>query len=80
MTIAIATTGAAAVETKAPTMFMTAAMATAMRGESARVETEVAMALAVSWKPLVKSNASAMTTIVTSSAIQVSRASGRCSR
>ena len=38
---------------KAPTKFMTAAMASAMRGVSARVETDVAMALAASWKPLV---------------------------
>jgi hypothetical protein len=33
--------------------FMTPAMARATRGVSARVETEVAMALAASWKPLV---------------------------
>ncbi len=32
---------------------MTAAMISAMRGVSARVETDVAMALAASWKPLV---------------------------
>ena len=38
---------------KAPTKFMTAAMIRAMRGVSARVETDVAMALAASWKPLV---------------------------
>ena len=38
---------------KAPTKFMTAAMARATRGVSARVDTEVAMALAASWKPLV---------------------------
>ena len=33
-----------------------------MRGAIARVEIEVATTLAVSWKPLVKSNASAVTT------------------
>ena len=37
----------------APTKFMTAAMISATRGVSARVEIEVAMALAASWKPLV---------------------------
>ena len=34
-------------------------------GDIARVETVVAIALAVSWKPLVKSNASAVTTTMT---------------
>ncbi len=38
---------------KAPTKFITAAMLSATRGVSARVETEVAIALAASWKPLV---------------------------
>ena len=38
---------------KAPTKFMIAAIASATRGVSARVETEVAIALAASWKPLV---------------------------
>ncbi len=38
---------------KAPTKFMIAAMASATRGVRARVETEVAMALAASWNPLV---------------------------
>ncbi len=37
----------------APTKFITAARISAIRGVSARVETEVAMALAASWKPLV---------------------------
>ena len=41
------------VETRAPTRLRPAAMRTATRGESARVDTDVAMALAVSWKPLV---------------------------
>ena len=48
---------ATAVVTKAPTRFATDAIATASRGGSARVEIEVATAFAVSWKPLVKSNA-----------------------
>jgi hypothetical protein len=38
---------------KAPTKFMTAASASAIRGVSARVDTDVAMAFAASWKPLV---------------------------
>ena len=37
----------------APTKFMTAARIRATRGVSARVETDVAMALAASWNPLV---------------------------
>ena len=37
----------------APTKFITAARTSAMRGVSARVETEVAMAFAASWNPLV---------------------------
>ena len=41
------------VETSAPSRLRPAAMSTATRGERARVDTEVAMALAVSWKPLV---------------------------
>ena len=36
-----------------PIRLNTAAMARATRGVSARVETEVAMAFAASWKPLV---------------------------
>ena len=35
----------------APTMLSTAAMSRATRGERARVDTDVAMALAESWKP-----------------------------
>lgn len=37
----------------APMKFITAASARATRGVSARVETEVAIAFAASWKPLV---------------------------
>src|SRR5438477_6861446 len=55
----------------APTRLKTAARPTAARGESARVEIDVAMALAVSWKPLVKSKATAIA-IVTHSRIAVS--------
>ena len=53
----------------APRKFITAAISTAVRGLSARVETEVATALAVSWKPFVKSNASAIATTTTSWAV-----------
>ena len=38
---------------KAPTKFMIAAITSAMRGVRARVEIEVAIALAASWNPLV---------------------------
>ena len=40
-------------------------MITAVRGLSAFVAIDVALALAVSWKPLVKSNASAVTMTTT---------------
>ena len=49
----------------APTRLRTPAMSTAVRGFSAPVAIEVATALAVSWKPLVKSNASAVTMTTT---------------
>ena len=49
-------------EMKAPTKLRIAAKATATRGAIARVEIEVATTLAVSWKPFVKSNASAVAT------------------
>ena len=38
---------------KPPSRFITAASTSAIRGVSERVDTEVAMALAASWKPLV---------------------------
>jgi hypothetical protein len=53
-------------EMKAPTKLSTEASAIACRGPIARVEIEVATTLAVSWKPLVKSNASAVKTTTTS--------------
>ena len=52
-------------EMNAPAKLRTADIATAKRGDIARVETEVAIAFAVSWKPFVKSNASAVTTTIT---------------
>ena len=47
---------------QAPTKLAIAAIVNAIRGVSARVETEVAMALAESWKPLVKVKANASAT------------------
>src|SRR3954471_13842611 len=57
---------ATAVVTNAPARFAIAAIRTASRGDSARVETVVATAFAVSWNPFVKSNASATTMTTTS--------------
>ena len=51
----------------APIKLSDAAMTTATRGLSTLVETTVAMALAQSWAPLVKSKISATTTMSTSS-------------
>ena len=47
------TVAATFVEISAPTMFITAASASATRGVSARVEIEVAIALPESWNPFV---------------------------
>ena len=52
---------ATAVPANAPAIFRTAAMATATLGERTRVDTDVAMAFAVSWKPLMKSKTRART-------------------
>src|SRR5690242_2273851 len=60
--IPVATFLATAVVTNAPARFATDAINTAIRGESARVLTDVAIAFAVSWNPLVKSKPSATTT------------------
>ena len=57
--IPLPTVAATAVVTNAPKRFATEAISTAIRGESARVEMLVATALAVSWKPFVKSKRSA---------------------
>src|SRR4029079_3546215 len=63
--IPLPTVVATAVVTNAPARFASDAIATALRGESAFVETEVATALAVSWKPFVKSKPRATTTTTT---------------
>ncbi len=64
-TIPFATVAATLKEMNAPTKLRIAAIATAFRGESARVETLVAIEFAVSWKPFVKSKKSATTTTAT---------------
>ena len=61
-TIPLAIVAATAKETNAPRKLRIAALITAARGESARVETLVAIELAVSWKPFVKSKKSATAT------------------
>ena len=66
LTIPVATVAATSSEMNAPTKLRIAAMSTAGRGGSARVETVVAMAFAVSWKPFVKSKKSATATTATS--------------
>src|SRR3954469_1873647 len=63
-TMPLAIVAATSSEMKAPTKFRIAAIVTAVRGASARVEIDVATALAVSWNPLVKSNASAVATTI----------------
>ncbi len=51
--ITLPTVSATSWPRKAPTKFMIAAMISAIRGVRARVDTDVAMALAASWKPFV---------------------------
>ncbi len=64
-TIPVAMVAATANETNAPAKLRIAARKTAVRGVSARVETLVAIAFAVSWKPFVKSKKSATTMTAT---------------
>ena len=61
----MATVAATEIEMKAPTKLSSAAKAIATCGRAAPVEIEVATTLAVSWKPLVKSKASAVATTIT---------------
>ena len=65
-TIPLATVAATLKEMNAPTKLRTAAIATAARGDSARVDTLVAIEFAVSWKPFVKSKNNATATTATS--------------
>jgi hypothetical protein len=55
------TVEATSVPRNAPTKFIAAAIPSATGGVNARVATEVAMALAASWKPFVQSKANATT-------------------
>ena len=68
-TTALVTVSATWTLRKAPTRFSTPESSTATFGFSAPVAIDVAIALAVSWKPLVKSNPSAVTMTRTSSSV-----------
>ena len=61
LTTLLLTVNATSMERKAPTRLRIADRVTATLGLSAPVAIEVAIAFAVSWKPLVKSNARAVT-------------------
>jgi hypothetical protein len=65
LTTSLATVAATEIEMKAPTKLRIAAKAIATCGLAAPVEIEVATTLAVSWKPLVKSKASAVQMTIT---------------
>src|SRR2546422_8830009 len=67
-TMSLPTVLATAVVTNAPARLATEATRTASRGVRALVETEVATAFAVSWKPFVKSKPRATTITTTSRA------------
>ena len=62
LTTLLLTVSATSMLRKAPTRLSTAERATATLGRSAPLAIEVAIAFPVSWKPLVKSNARAVTT------------------
>ena len=64
-TIPFATVAATFSETNAPAKLKIAETTTAVRGDSARVDTLVAIAFAVSWKPFVKSKKRATTMTAT---------------
>src|SRR6478735_12769621 len=68
---ALVTVRATSTDRNAPTRFSTADRPTATFGRSAPVAMDVAIALPVSWKPFVKSNASATTTTRTSTRVAV---------
>src|SRR5437879_4651781 len=67
---------ATSVETSAPRTFATAAMPRATPGRRARVEIDVAMAFAESWKPLVKSKRRAVATTTREPVNRLSGGSG----
>src|SRR6476619_5824246 len=64
-TTSLATVAATEIEMKAPTKLSSEAKAIATWGLAAPVEIDVATTFAVSWKPLVKSKASAVPTTMT---------------
>src|SRR5215210_1862594 len=64
LTMPLAIVAATSSDRNAPTKLRIAAIVTATRGAMARVEIDVATAFAVSWNPLVKSNASAVATTI----------------
>ena len=64
-TIPLAIVVATAIEMKAPRKLSAAEIRTATMGLSAPVAIDVAIALAVSWKPFVKSNEAAAATTIT---------------
>ena len=63
LTRPLAMVAATARDRNAPTKFSSPEIATATRGDSAPVAIDVAIALPVSWKPLVKSKTSARQTL-----------------
>src|SRR4029450_9753710 len=75
-TIPFAIVAATSIETNAPRKFRIDAEITAARGESALVETLVAIELAVSWKPFVKSKKSGTTMTATGGGSQSMGAPG----
>src|SRR3954449_9518808 len=64
LTMPEAIVAATEIDRNAPRKLSAEAIVTAKRGDIARVEIDVATALAVSWKPFVKSNASAVPTTI----------------
>ena len=69
--MSLVTVTATSTDRKAPTRFNTADSVTAVFGFSAPVAMDVAMAFPVSWKPLVKSNPSAVMTTSVNTRISV---------
>jgi len=78
LTTALVTVSATSTERKAPTRLRRPERATAIFGRSAPVAMEVAIALAVSWKPLVKSKPRAVT--ITKTRMTVDSVTGSASR
>ena len=73
MTIPLAIVAATLIEMNAPAKFRHAEMITATFGFRAPVAIEVAIALAVSWNPFVKSNENPMMTTRTRTKVELIR-------